>query len=55
MTTRFEAPALRHRPVRSRLHRPVRTAAYGWTMAGLVFLVFDRLIGLALPVGPWGF
>ena len=34
---------------------PVRTAAYGWTVAGVVFLVFDRLIGLALPAGPWGF
>ncbi|GAA0799857.1 tripartite tricarboxylate transporter TctB family protein [Spirilliplanes yamanashiensis] len=34
---------------------PVRTAAYGWTLAGVVFLVFDRLIGLALPAGPWGF
>ena len=34
---------------------PARVAAYGWTMAGLVFLVFDRLIGLALPTGPWGF
>jgi putative tricarboxylic transport membrane protein len=35
--------------------RPVRTAAYGWTLAGVVFLVFDQLIGLALPAGPWGF
>jgi putative tricarboxylic transport membrane protein len=35
--------------------RPVRTAAYGWTLAGVVFLLFDRLIGLALPAGPWGF
>lgn len=34
---------------------PVRTAAYGWTLAGVVFLVFDRVIGLALPAGPWGF
>ncbi|MEV4641970.1 tripartite tricarboxylate transporter TctB family protein [Actinoplanes sp. NPDC049548] len=34
---------------------PARTAAYGWTLAGVVFLVFDRLIGLALPAGPWGF
>jgi putative tricarboxylic transport membrane protein len=34
---------------------PVRTLAYGWTLAGVVFLVFDRLIGLAMPVGPWGF
>lgn len=29
--------------------------AYGWALAGLVFLVFDRLIGLTLPAGPWGF
>ena len=35
--------------------RPLRTAAYGWALAGIVFLVFDRLVGLALPVGPWGF
>jgi putative tricarboxylic transport membrane protein len=34
---------------------PVRTAAYGWTTAGVVFLIFDQLIGLALPTGPWGF
>lgn len=34
---------------------PARVAAYGWTLAGLVFLLFDRLIGLALPTGPWGF
>jgi putative tricarboxylic transport membrane protein len=34
---------------------PARAAAYGWTLAGLVFLIFDRLIGLALPTGPWGF
>jgi putative tricarboxylic transport membrane protein len=32
-----------------------RAAAYGWTLAGIVFLLFDRLIGLALPTGPWGF
>jgi len=29
--------------------------AYGWALAALVFLVFDRLIGLSLPTGPWGF
>lgn len=29
--------------------------AYGWTVAAIAFLVFDRLIGLSLPVGPWGF
>ena len=34
---------------------PVRTLAYGWALAGIVFLLFDRLIGLALPTGPWGF
>jgi putative tricarboxylic transport membrane protein len=34
---------------------PARIAAYGWTLAGLVFLIFDGLIGLALPTGPWGF
>lgn len=32
-----------------------RTAAYGWALAAIVFLVFDRLIGLSLPAGPWGF
>jgi putative tricarboxylic transport membrane protein len=32
-----------------------RTAAYGWALAAIVFLVFDRLIGLSLPTGPWGF
>lgn len=32
-----------------------RALAYGWTLAALVFLVFDRLIGLTLPTGPWGF
>lgn len=34
---------------------PARTLAYGWTLAAVVFLVFDRLIGLTLPAGPWGF
>jgi putative tricarboxylic transport membrane protein len=29
--------------------------AYGWALSALVFLVFDRLIGLSLPTGPWGF
>ncbi|TWF93769.1 tripartite tricarboxylate transporter TctB family protein [Saccharopolyspora dendranthemae] len=29
--------------------------AYGWALAAAVFLVFDRLIGLSLPSGPWGF
>jgi putative tricarboxylic transport membrane protein len=32
-----------------------KVVAYGWALAGLVFLVFDRLIGLTLPAGPWGF
>jgi putative tricarboxylic transport membrane protein len=32
-----------------------RTVAYGWALAAIVFLVFDRLIGLTLPSGPWGF
>jgi putative tricarboxylic transport membrane protein len=32
-----------------------RTVAYGWALAAIVFLVFDRLIGLSLPTGPWGF
>lgn len=34
---------------------PARTAAWGWALAAIVFLVFDRLIGLSLPTGPWGF
>lgn len=29
--------------------------AYGWALAAVVFLIFDRLIGLTLPAGPWGF
>ncbi len=32
-----------------------QTVAYGWALAAIVFLVFDRLIGLSLPTGPWGF
>jgi putative tricarboxylic transport membrane protein len=32
-----------------------RTVAYGWTLAAIVFLLFDRLIRLNLPTGPWGF
>ncbi|MBB5906632.1 tripartite tricarboxylate transporter TctB family protein [Actinoalloteichus hymeniacidonis] len=32
-----------------------RMIAYGWALAAIVFLVFDRLIGLTLPTGPWGF
>jgi len=34
---------------------PLRTAAYGWTLAGLLHLLFDTGIGLSLPGGPWGF
>ena len=34
---------------------PGRIAAYGWTLAAVAFLIFDRLIGLTLPTGPWGF
>ncbi|MEY8043246.1 tripartite tricarboxylate transporter TctB family protein [Saccharopolyspora cebuensis] len=34
---------------------PLRVVGYGWALAALVFLVFDRLIGLSLPAGPWGF
>jgi putative tricarboxylic transport membrane protein len=32
-----------------------KVVAYGWALAAVVFLVFDRLIGLTLPAGPWGF
>lgn len=32
-----------------------RTVASGWALAAIVFLVFDRPIGLTLPAGPWGF
>lgn len=35
--------------------RDWRTAATGWALAATAFLVFDRLIGLTLPTGPWGF
>lgn len=34
---------------------PPRVVAYGWTLAVVVFLVFDVVIGLSLPTGPWGF
>jgi len=34
---------------------PGRVVAYGWTLSAVVFLVFDVLIGLSLPTGPWGF
>ena len=32
-----------------------RALAYGWIVASVVFLVFDELIGITLPAGPWGF
>lgn len=32
-----------------------QVVAHGWSLAALVFIVFDRLIGLTLPAGPWGF
>jgi putative tricarboxylic transport membrane protein len=35
--------------------RDWRVLAWGWALAAVVFLVFDRLIGLTLPSGPWGF
>ncbi|MBK1783335.1 tripartite tricarboxylate transporter TctB family protein [Prauserella cavernicola] len=35
--------------------RPAQMIAYGWALSALVFLTFDRLIGLTLPTGPWGF
>jgi putative tricarboxylic transport membrane protein len=33
----------------------LRSFAYGWSVAAAVFLVFDVLIGISLPAGPWGF
>jgi putative tricarboxylic transport membrane protein len=35
--------------------RDWRVFGWGWALAAVVFLVFDRLIGLTLPTGPWGF
>jgi putative tricarboxylic transport membrane protein len=35
--------------------RDWRVIAWGWALSAVVFLVFDRLIGLTLPAGPWGF
>jgi putative tricarboxylic transport membrane protein len=35
--------------------RDWRVFAWGWALAAVVFLIFDRLIGLTLPAGPWGF
>jgi len=32
-----------------------RLPLYGIVIAGLITLLFDRLIGLTLPAGPWGF
>jgi putative tricarboxylic transport membrane protein len=34
---------------------PARVVAYGWTLAVVAYVVFDVLIGLTLPTGPWGF
>jgi putative tricarboxylic transport membrane protein len=34
---------------------PLRTLAYGWTLAAVAYLLFDQLIGVSLPTGPWGF
>ena len=34
---------------------PARVVAYGWTLAATAFIVFDLVIGLTLPAGPWGF
>ncbi|MFE7507152.1 tripartite tricarboxylate transporter TctB family protein [Promicromonospora sp. NPDC057488] len=33
----------------------LRSYAYGWCVAVVVFLVFDVVIGISLPAGPWGF
>ena len=33
----------------------LRSFAYGWCVAACVYLVFDVVIGIALPAGPWGF
>lgn len=35
--------------------RPARVVAYGWTLAATAFILFDQVIGLTLPAGPWGF
>jgi len=32
-----------------------RLPLYGIVLAGLVTILFDRIIGLTLPAGPWGF
>ena len=44
----------RRRSCSARPHR-LRSFAYGWCVAVLVFLVFDVGIGISLPSGPWGF
>jgi len=33
----------------------LRSFAYGFCVAALVFLAFDVGIGISLPAGPWGF
>jgi putative tricarboxylic transport membrane protein len=33
----------------------VRAYLYGFIVATVVFLLFDGLIGITLPAGPWGF
>lgn len=35
--------------------RTWRVPAVGAVLAGMIVLVFDRLIDLSLPAGPWGF
>ncbi|MCF6473765.1 tripartite tricarboxylate transporter TctB family protein [Nonomuraea sp. MG754425] len=32
-----------------------RLYASGWALAAFTFVIFDRVIGLTLPTGPWGF
>jgi len=32
-----------------------RSFAYGFSVAVIVYLAFDVLIGISLPAGPWGF
>ena len=32
-----------------------RLPLYGLVLGGIVTLLFDRIIGLSLPAGPWGF
>ena len=33
----------------------LRSFAYGFIVAAVVFLLFDVLIGITLPAGTWGF